>query len=68
MKETQITGEAEKEKSRILTLLITETPNMTQKYAKLIGYVGNMLSTSMTIAYTKGLTDAAKLINKESDK
>ena len=52
-------------KARLLTLLITETPNLTQKYAKLIGYVGGLLSTSMTVAYAKGLSDAAKLINQE---
>lgn len=55
-------------KTRLLMLLITETPHLTQKYAKLIGYVGGLLSTSMIVAYAKGLSDAAKLINQETTK
>jgi hypothetical protein len=54
-------------KAKLLTLLITETPSLVEKYAKLIKYTGSLLSTSMTIAYSKGLSDAAKLINKETN-
>lgn len=53
-------------KAKMLTLLIIETPSLVEKYAKLIKYTGSLLSTSMTIAYSKGLNDAAKLINKEN--
>lgn len=53
-------------KTKLLTKLIVETPNLVQKYSKLISYTGSLLSTSMTIAYSRGLSDAAKLINKEN--
>lgn len=53
-------------KAKLLTLLITETPHMVTKYEKLISYVGDLLSKSMTLAYARGLSDAAKLLNQET--
>ena len=54
-------------KSKLLMLLITESPHMIDKYKKLIGHLGSLLQTSMVYAYSKGYNDAIKLITKENN-
>lgn len=55
-----------KERIRIMTLILNESETMVTKYKKQMSYVGGMLSTSMSIAYAKGLSDAFKLITQEN--
>lgn len=59
---------ANAEKIRLFTLLLKEIPYLAEQYRALVKYTGSLLSASMVIAYARGLSDAAKLINTEKVK
>ena len=50
---------------RLATLLHKATPDLIAEYRVLIRHTGGFLSSSMSYAYAKGLSDALKLITKE---
>lgn len=50
---------------RLVTVLHEQIPTMVSEYKILIKHAGGMLSSSMSYAYAKGLSDALKLLTKE---
>lgn len=64
MAEKELT-EAQKEKQRLVTLILTKAINMTNDYKSTIKHTGGLLTSSMTYAYSKGINDIVKLLTKE---
>lgn len=56
---------AQGEKNRLLGRLFAKKDLMTAEYAQLIKHTGNIVSTSMTVAYSRALNDVIKFLLKE---
>lgn len=54
-------------KTRLLTKLLKEVDKQTQDYRNTIRHTGGLLTNSMVYAYSKGFTEAIKLIGKDQD-
>lgn len=59
---------ARDERWRLANLLFRAIPHLAADYKNLIKYTGGLLTPSMTYAYTRGLHDALKLIQKGEEK
>lgn len=52
----------------VWTVLLKQRDSMTSDYKNTIKHTGGLLTASMTYAYSKGIDDAMKLIQKEITK
>ncbi len=55
------------ERVRIMTLILKEQQSLISNYKNTIKQTGGLLTASMTFAYTRGLNDIFKLLNKPKD-
>ncbi len=53
------------ERVRVSTLLLKEQQGMVEEYRALIKHTGGILTNSMVYAYSKGLNDVFKLIQRK---
>lgn len=65
LKEEKEKSLEDKEKERILTLLLSKAAPMASDYKHTVKQTGSWLAGSMALAYSKAIQDVIKLIAKE---
>lgn len=62
----EVSEAVNKEKERIMILLMANSARMAAEYKTVIKHTDGLLTQSMVYAYSKGLNDALKLITKDN--